>query len=147
MFSPLKLAQPSENSLILAENIGLADELTKFFESSQSDPLWLINTTRQRVTHALRNTRMIALRGLSTESSKPMNTVDWCDVLKTTDSRQLSIPIFAKTVKWLESAFKQAGAHHVEFGRIFFRTIQLVLQSTSISIVGSISNTSIGSIS
>ena len=121
MFSPYKLTSIESNSHYIASNPELANKISEFFTKPEVQFLWAINTTRQRVTKALQNTCMVALREPVANASLVKTTQEWNQVTTIRDTNILnSFPVFKELRSWLEQALKDAGADKVEFGRIFF---------------------------
>jgi hypothetical protein len=121
MFSPYKLTSIESNSHYISSNHDLANRIAEFFTKPEIQFLWAINTTRQRVTKALQNTCMVALREPVANAALVKTTQDWNQVTTIRDTNILnSFPIFKEMRSWLEQALLETGASKVEFGRIFF---------------------------
>lgn len=120
MLSPFKLCPMEMNSLLINENLKLANDLSNFFAREENKYLWTLNTHRQTTTYALRNTQSIMLRKLVVKESLS-TTKEFNQVMDVDDSSLMDMyPIFKEMVTWLEESFKSKGVTTVEWGRIFF---------------------------
>lgn len=122
MFSPYKFTSEESNSFYIGQNEKLAEEISEYFKNPKTNPLWLINTSRQRMSAALKNTCIVDLRRADPSLTISLNkTEQFNDVVNTVPTRVLqSVPLFQKLMAWVEEAIKAAGANNVEFGRAFF---------------------------
>ena len=120
MFSHNKLTPRDSNFFEISSNLELAERLSLFFKDAKTNYLWHIDTNRQRMADALKDTCMIALRQPRPDNS-PKRTEDWNQVMLIADTKTLlAHNIFQEVCQWVESALLEAGATNVEFGRIFF---------------------------
>lgn len=117
MNSPFKIFNEEKNYGVLSSNFDLQSKLKRFFELKDIEFLWDINTSRQKLTHALRNTKSINLRYLKTKPL-PTNT-EYNKVLDVIDNPLIRIPLFQESYKWIESEFQKYNTK-IEIGRIFF---------------------------
>jgi hypothetical protein len=92
--------------------------LREYFSNSDNNYLWSLTTHRQTITQALRHTESFPLRYLK-DLPKEYGTMESNQHMEVTDSKLIDIPVFRRTVDWLEQVFKDVGAKQVEFGRIF----------------------------
>lgn len=120
MFSPKKFCEPEKNYYEIAKNYDLAQDIKAFFKKPENQYLWSIVTSRQKITQALRNTEFIPLRLPLNISYTPQTTQEWNQVTNIIDTKLIEIPMFKRTLIWLEEIFKNIGINKVEFGRIFF---------------------------
>jgi hypothetical protein len=106
------------NVFKLGENTKLGNELRAFFKDCQNDYLWELWTDRQKITKALRHTESIQLRYLTgvAQGATTMESNQYMDV---TWAPQADIPVFRKTIEWIETVLNNITAKQVEFGRIF----------------------------
>ena len=118
MLSPLKLFTDDLNYFKISYNYNLGKELRDYFDNPENDYLWKLTTRRQTMTRALQYTESFPLRHLK-DVPKECNTMEANQYMEVIDSKLITIPIFKKTVEWLEKSFIEAGANQVEFGRIF----------------------------
>jgi hypothetical protein len=120
MFSPYKFCDIDQNSFLINQNLNLALDLIKFFNKEETQYLWLLNTHRQKTTHALRHTQSIMLRQLKITKILD-NTLAYNQVMEVEDTKLVDInPIFSKTIESIERMFLEKGVNQVEWGRIFF---------------------------
>lgn len=118
LVSPFKIFKEDLNIYKLGFESSLGQELRDFLKSSETDELWKLNTHRQTITYALRNTESINIRQLigipkkvtTAESSKYME-IDWTSTA--------NIPIINKSMMWFTSMLEKSGASSIEFGRVF----------------------------
>jgi len=121
MYSPYKLCDFEKNYFHVSTNKLLAQELKEFFNYKNTDYLWKLITNRQKMAHALRNTEMIALRILTGDFTQIKSTNEFNQVMSVGETEVLkSVPLFQKTIKWMETSLINAGANRIEWGRIFF---------------------------
>jgi hypothetical protein len=122
MFSPYKFTSEESNSFLIGQNEELAEKVSNFFKNKESDPLWLINTSRQRMSAALRHTSIIDLKYADGSLTRSLTkTEEFNDVIQTQTTKVYEkIPLFQLVMLWAEQAIKEAGASEVEFGRAFF---------------------------
>jgi hypothetical protein len=122
MFSPYKFTSEESNSFCIGQNHQLAEDVSEFFKNYKTNPLWLINTSRQRMSEALKHTAIIDLRIADPSLTKSLtNTLQFNDVTQTQTTKVYeSFPLFQSMMKWAEQAIRDAGANDVEFGRAFF---------------------------
>ena len=118
LVSPFKLFEEDLNSFIVATNTNLGKELREYFKNSENDYLWKISTNRQTTTKALRFTESINLRYLKNLPAG-LNTLQANQYMCVEQSTTADLPIFKKTIEWVELALKSKGVKNVEFGRIF----------------------------
>jgi mannose-6-phosphate isomerase-like protein (cupin superfamily) len=118
MLSPNKLCEFEQNYFEISSNFELADELELFFKEPANNYMWVLNTERQRITHALRHTESILLRKPIANTAK--TTKEWNQVTEIVNTPLMGVPVFKKTKEWLDRSLQLAGANSIEFGRIFF---------------------------
>jgi len=118
MVSPFKLFNDDLNMFKLSSSTELGEELRQYFSNPANDYLWKLTTHRQTITQALRHTESFPLRYLK-DLPKEYDTIQSNQHMDVTDSDLIKIPVFAKTVDWLENALKETEANRIEFGRIF----------------------------
>jgi hypothetical protein len=118
MVSPLKLFADDLHQFKLAYNQELGTELRDYFSNPENEYLWELTTHRQTITQALQHTESFPLRYLK-DLPTEYGTIQSNQHMDVIDSKLIKIPIFKKTVEWVEQSFANAGAIQVEFGRIF----------------------------
>lgn len=122
MFSPYKIPNVSDNYGKITSNNSLALELIETLALEETQHLWNIDTSRQRMAKALEHTRMIPLRiPLPPNLFNVTNTAQWNRVLVVKDTGILKdYPLFQKMCSWFKQSLLDTGASKVDFGRIFF---------------------------
>lgn len=118
MVSPLQLFADDLHSFKITTNPELGNELRQYFADLKNEYLWTLTTHRQTITQALQHTESFPLRYLK-DLPKEYGTMQSNQHMDVADSPLIKIPVFKKTVEWLEQSFANTGAKQVEFGRIF----------------------------
>jgi hypothetical protein len=126
LVSPHKLFQEDLNCFKIATNNQIGIELRDFFSDNNNNYIWAVRTRRQTLTPALRFTESIDLKLLVVPptTADRLGTLDFNQVMETKDTDFASIPVFKKTIDWVEQALLDTGAGKVEIGRFFFSKLK-----------------------